>query len=131
MSFDDGRCRAAKRVLVAEDEILIAMEIERALASSGFEVLGPVGSVEEALQLLHRERPDAAVLDVTLRDGKVTAVAALLRSRDVPFVLASAEGRVLTEYGFFRGVTNLGKPTDMSRMVGEIRRLLAEAVWRP
>jgi hypothetical protein len=31
---------------------------------------------------------------------------------------------VLTESGFFRGVTNLGKPTDMSRMVGEIRRLL-------
>ncbi|GLR54270.1 response regulator [Shinella yambaruensis] len=124
MSSDDGHNQAVARILVVEDEIFIAMEIERALTSGGFEVLGPVGSIEDALQLLHREQPDAAVLDVTLRDGRVTAVAALLRSRGVPFLLASAEGRQLTESGFFQGVTNLGKPTDMSRMIGEIRRLL-------
>lgn len=125
MPSEDGHDQTAARVLVVEDEIFIAMEIERALTSGGFEVLGPVGSIEDALQLLHREQPDAAVLDFTLRDGKVTPVAVVLRSQGVPFVLASAEGRELTESGFFQGVTNLGKPTDMLRMIGEIRRLLS------
>lgn len=125
MSSDGGRNRPPARILVVEDEIFIAMEIERALTIDGFEVLGPVGSIEDALQLLHGDQPDAAVLDVTLRDGKVTPVAALLRSQGVPFVLASAEGRGLTETGFFQGVTNLGKPTNMRLMVAEIRRLLS------
>ncbi|ANH08689.1 response regulator [Shinella sp. HZN7] len=125
MSSDDGRDQATGRILVVEDEFFIAMEIERALTKGGFEVLGPVGSIEDALQLLHREQPDAAVLDVTLRDGRVTPVAVLLRSQGVPFVLTSAEGRQLTESGFFKGATNLGKPTDIPRMIGEIRRLLS------
>ncbi|MCQ4633975.1 hypothetical protein GB927_028345 [Shinella sp. CPCC 100929] len=125
MSSDDGRNRPPARILVVEDEIFIAMEIERALTTDGFEVLGPVGSIEDALELLHRDQPDAAVLDVTLRDGKVTPVAVLLRSQGVPFVLASAEGRELTETGFFQGVTNLGKPTNMRLMIGEIQRLLS------
>ena len=125
MPPDDGHHQTAARILVVEDEIFIAMEIERVLTTDGFEVLGPVGSIEDALQLLHREQPDAAVLDVTLRDGKVTPVTVLLRSQGVPFVPASAEGRELTESGFFQGVTNLGKPTNMGLMIGEIRRLLS------
>ncbi|WP_337180986.1 hypothetical protein [Shinella sp.] len=124
MASDQGNDQTAGRILVVEDEVFIAMEIERALMNGGFEVLGPVGSIKDALQLLHREQPDAAVLDVTLRDGKVTPIAVLLRSQGVPFVLASAEGRELTETGFFQGVTNLGKPTDMPRMIEEVRRLL-------
>ncbi len=125
MPPDDGHHQTAARILVVEDEIFIAMEIERALTTDGFEVLGPVGSIEDALQLLHREQPDAAVLDVTLRGGKVTPVAVLLRSQGVPFVLASAEDRELTEAGFFQGVTNLGKPTNTRLMIGEIQRLLS------
>ncbi len=53
-------------VLVVEDELFIAIELKAALAEAGFRVLGPVGSASDALDLLHDERPHAAVLDVNL-----------------------------------------------------------------
>jgi PAS domain S-box-containing protein len=73
------------RILLVEDEILPALEIATGLTDAGFEVLGPAGSVEEALRLLE-QGCDAAVLDVNL--GPVTSerVALLLGARGTPFI---------------------------------------------
>ncbi|MBW9091629.1 response regulator [Rhizobium wenxiniae] len=79
-----------RRVLVVEDEFLIAMDLRSLLVESGFSVLGPAGTVADALELLEGETPDIALLDVNIGDERVTPVAVRLRSLDVPFILSSA-----------------------------------------
>ncbi|SCB10426.1 response regulator [Rhizobium multihospitium] len=113
-----------KIVLVVEDEFFIAIELESALTKAGFKVLGPASSVNQALGLLRKQRPDAAVLDVTLGSEKVTPVAQLLKSWGVPFILASASDPAeLARYTVLAGVLNLGKPTDMKHLVEVVRSL--------
>ena len=73
---------AGARVLVVKDEFLIALEVEFLLRDFGCEVLGPVPSVVRALELLGRERPDAALLDLDLLDGM--AVLAITHIFDQP-----------------------------------------------
>ncbi len=124
MSLTSGGPGAKKRILVVEDEVLLAIELEEALREAGFEVLGPAGSVSQALNLLGVSRPDAAVLDVTLNGKKVTPVAMLLNSLGVPFVLASAsDERELAGHQVLAGAQNLGKPTDLQRLVVVCRSL--------
>jgi DNA-binding response OmpR family regulator len=63
------------RVLVVEDEFIIAMELEAIFLDQGWQVLGPAASVVEALDLLASQPPDVAILDVNLRGVMVTPVA--------------------------------------------------------
>ena len=84
-----GDILAGRRVLVVEDEALIAMDIEDALRALGCEVVGPTGMLAAALQLASGETLDAAILDVSIHGGKVFAVAERLMARGVPFILAS------------------------------------------
>ena len=112
-------------VLVVEDEILVAMDLEQLLQRHGWRVLGPATTVAEALRLLAGERPDVALLDVNLRGELVTPVAEELRVQGVPFVLASAyDSRGLTTVAVLAEVLNLGKPTDERRLLA----VLAQAV---
>ncbi len=76
-------------ILMVEDEIFIAMELAAVPEEGGFRVLGPVSTVMAALRLQDQPRPDAAGLDLNLRNGTVTPVAQVLRRMEVPFVIAS------------------------------------------
>lgn len=80
---------SGQRILIVEDETLLALDLEEILKGWGAEVLGPVPSVEKALQVLSDERPDAATLDMNLRGDSSHPVAAALVSRDIPFVFVS------------------------------------------
>lgn len=81
---------ANRRVLVAEDEYLIAEEIATVLGDAGAEALGPVPRIADALRLLAAEsRIDGALLDVNLGGEAVWPVVDALLARGVPVVLAS------------------------------------------
>lgn len=80
---------AGRRVLVVEDEILVAATIECEVASAGAEVVGPAYTVEEALALAE-EPVDVALLDINLNGVKVWEVAQRLHDRGVPIIFASA-----------------------------------------
>lgn len=84
---------AGLRVLVVEDEFLIAMLIEQTLADNDCVVVGPCGNVSDALQLAQLGSFDLAVLDVNLRGEKVYPVAEMLDRRGIPFVLLSGYGK--------------------------------------
>ena len=116
-------------VLVAEDEFLIAMDLELLLEGHGWRVLGPAATVAEALRLLDgggEGTPDVALLDADLRDGTAAPVAGRLRALGVPFVLASAcDGARLAALGL-GGAPNVGKPADDRRLLAA----LAEAAGR-
>lgn len=79
-----------RRILVVEDDYMLAQELRGELEGAGVEVLGPVPSVANALELLGREAlPDAAILDVNLKGEMVFPVAQALRQQGVPFVFAT------------------------------------------
>jgi DNA-binding response OmpR family regulator len=116
---------SAHKVLVVEDDFLIAMELERTLLEEGYDVLGPVTSVALALALLGRSRPDAAVLDVNLRGEKITPVARVLKNMDVPFILSSGyEQATLDKDPALAEATNIGKPAAPKRLLTELAALL-------
>ena len=77
------------RVLVVEDEALIAAFIEDVLQALGCRIVGPTGKLETALQLVIEGAFDIAILDINIRGGQVFAAAERLILRGVPFVLAS------------------------------------------
>ena len=77
------------RILVVEDEVFIAWEIEQRLQKLGCEVVGPVGHLKHALELARTTALDGALLDVNIKGGVVYPVAEELLARKVPVVLST------------------------------------------
>ncbi len=73
-----------RQILVVEDDLIQALDIERCLGEVGARVLGPFPSVREAMKVAHDA--DAAVLDITLKDCDVFPLADMLEHLRVPFV---------------------------------------------
>ena len=96
---------AGRRVLVVEDEMLVAMLVEDILAQLGCTVVGPAARIAEALPMARSEALDCAFLDVNVAGERVFPVAAALAERRVPFVVPTASygnpldgGRVAMAY---------------------------------
>jgi DNA-binding response OmpR family regulator len=88
------------RVLVVEDEAILAIDIAEQLTQAGFLVIGPAPSVAKALKLIMEVGCDVAVLDVNLRDETAEPIARELRSRRTPFLFLSAVSRDHLPSGF-------------------------------
>ena len=81
---------SGRRILIVEDEYIIAADLAQSLEGLGAKLIGPAGSVADALALIARERAiDVAVLDVTLGSEKIFPVADVLQARGVAFVFAT------------------------------------------
>jgi CheY-like chemotaxis protein len=81
------------RILIVEDEMLVAMNIEDMLLALGHEVAGIAGRLAPALALAQEGEFDLAMLDVNLAGEPSFAVADALRERGIPFVFATGYGR--------------------------------------
>ena len=75
------------RLLIVEDEYLLAQEMADYFENLGTEVVGPVGTVARALDLIASSRIQVAVLDVNLRDERVYPVAEALTLKQIPFCI--------------------------------------------
>jgi CheY-like chemotaxis protein len=82
-----------RRILIVEDEFLIAAMAEDFLVGLGATIVGPAATAAAALQLVQSQEIDAAVLDVNLNGERSDAVAAELKRRGTPFVVATGYGR--------------------------------------
>lgn len=80
------------RVLVVEDEALIALQLEDMLTELGCAVVGPASRVGQALKLLDGEPVEAAVLDVNIAGELVYPVADALKDRGLPYVFVTGYG---------------------------------------
>jgi DNA-binding response OmpR family regulator len=107
-----------KRILVVEDELLLAMELEKHLVAAGAIVAGPAARLAKALQLLERERPDAAVLDLNLHGEWPVALAEALTRKQVPFIVVT--GYSNCDVAPFRGVCQLNKPIDARELANAL-----------
>jgi two-component SAPR family response regulator len=74
------------RILVAEDNVFAAMEVEQILDDCGCEIVGPAATVDQALRLARNERLDGALLDINLREQVVFPVAEELVRRGVRLI---------------------------------------------
>jgi PAS domain S-box-containing protein len=109
-----------RRILVVEDEGLIALQLQSDLEDAGHRVIGPARSLAQGLLLAEQEDIDAALVDVTLGAESSIPIANRLLARSVPFAFATgyADSTMLPEH--LRGIPRLNKPyapTDIRRIV--------------
>ena len=112
------------RVLVVEDEALIALDIADQLTHAGFQVIGPAASVAKALKLITDVGCDIAVLDVNLRDETAGAVARELRLKRTPFLFLSAVSKDQLPSDF-HGEVLLSKPAPADVLVATLKKSLS------
>jgi CheY-like chemotaxis protein len=115
---------AGRRVLLVEDEAMIAMLLEDMLGDLGCEVVGPAYSLAPALALARDETAiDVAILDVNLAGQTVYEVADTLKARGVPIVFSSGYGASgLREAD--RNAPVLPKPFKLQDLAAALRRAL-------
>ena len=88
--LQESKGLSGRHVLVVEDEYFIAADIVRTFRADGAEIIGPVGTVEDALELVFSTpRIDGAILDINLHGEMVYPVADELASRSIPFIFAT------------------------------------------
>lgn len=87
-----GPALRGRRVMIVEDDLLVAMLIEDILAEQGCHVIGPFGTLAGALQAAAETELDLAVLDMNLHGERAYPVAELLADRRVPFLMVTGYG---------------------------------------
>jgi CheY-like chemotaxis protein len=114
---------AGRRVLVVEDEMIVAWLLEDMLADLGCVVVGPAASINEALAMIDAEAFDVAVLDVNLNGKTSYPIADVLVTRGVPFLFSTGydKDRLLDDYRIF---PVLQKPFHRSELGDTLLKLL-------
>ncbi|HEX4740280.1 MAG TPA: response regulator [Caulobacteraceae bacterium] len=121
----DTALLSGKRVMIVEDEFLVAMELESELMDQGCVVIGPAGRAAPALALLEDEAPDAVLLDLNLDGETPTALAEALKRRHVPFIVVSGYGSRHQEPPILRDAPRLQKPVRQRDLVAALARAMA------
>jgi CheY-like chemotaxis protein len=103
---------AGLRILVAEDEGLIALEMKRMLEDFGCHVVGPLVSVDEVLKNAHRGMLDGALLDINLRGRQIFEILPELQKLGLRFIIASGYDDVTLFPAPFRAMPRIAKPFD-------------------
>lgn len=111
------------RILVAEDELLILLDLEGMLRDIGCEIVGPVATVDAAIETIRRNELDGALLDMNLHGERITPAAAELAARGIPFVLCTGYEREARDDAAIRDAPRLTKPFTQ----GSLRAAMDEA----
>ncbi|HVA14996.1 MAG TPA: response regulator [Stellaceae bacterium] len=109
------------RILVVDDEYLVAEYILAVLEGFGCDVVGPVATIEEALALVRSERLDGVLLDANLNGKSSTPVAAALVAKATPFIVVTGYGQMKLATDALNGAPRLTKPFHLS----ELEKVLA------
>jgi CheY-like chemotaxis protein len=107
---------ANRRILVAEDEGLIALDLESMLQGFGCEVVGPLSDIHDILSTIRSEPVDGALLDVNLRGRQVFEILPEFISRKIPVVLTSGYDDATLFPRIFRELPRLSKPFDLAAL---------------
>ena len=114
------------RVLILEDQMLVAFGLKAALEAGGYEVVGPVARLDEA-QLVPQTEFDVAVLDINLGDDTdSTPYADDLTAAGIPFAFLSGYGSGAALHERFSSVTRLHKPIGKDDLIAAVGQLLQQ-----
>lgn len=112
------------RVLIVEDNPVIAFDLQDALAEAGMAVIGPALDLASGLELAQGSALDGAVLDIDIAGTPVWPVARTLAERSIPFLFVSADcADTLPEE--FRAVVCLDKPAASHEVIAALRETIA------
>jgi CheY-like chemotaxis protein len=111
-----------KRVLIVEDQYLIAADLSRALTGLGGVVVGPVASNEAAYEQLANSDIDLAFLDINLDEQMVFPLADELERRGIPFVFATGHESTILPHRF-KSKLRLTKPFTAQAVLEAVRQL--------
>lgn len=114
------------RILIAEDEPIIAMALTWAVGDAGGEVLGPAASVIAALELLETQTVSGAILDVNLTDGLVSPVVEYLMERNIPLIIQTGVGIPDELERRYPDVIVRIKPNISDELIKELAKLIGE-----
>ena len=113
------------RILLVEDQMLIAMALEADLRDEGFTVTGIAPNIETAIEMIRRDPPDLAVLDLNLNRETSIPVAESLFERGIPFVFATGYGRDLDLPQMLDHVPVVSKPYLATEIIEKLRKAAA------
>lgn len=114
----------SQRVLVVEDEFLIALDIERILESAGAKTIVVVNRVAEALAALGRDQFDLAVLDFKLNHGDVLPAAEILSASDVRFIFLTGAPAEVQQAQRMKNVPVVAKPFDSATLLAALSKAM-------
>ncbi|WP_265587719.1 response regulator [Sphingomicrobium arenosum] len=109
------------KILVVEDEILIAIDIQHTLEDAGYAVIGPHENVADSLATIDLGKPDAAILDVQLDGEDVFPVAERLKADGVPIVFHSGHAEPAKLHERFPEARFCSKPCTPGLLEDELR----------
>lgn len=116
-----------KRILVVEDDPIIALDLAGQLAEAGYAIVGPASNVARALALVNDEGCDIAILDVNLGRGATSEpIAVELTKRSIPFITLSGYSNDQNPAVFKSGAQQ-SKPVDVADLVPVIEKLLCRS----
>ncbi len=110
---------AGQSILIAEDESLIALDLEEILRKFGCRVVGPVAGIEQVLRHALEGGCDGALLDVNLRGRQIFEILPRLQALGLPFIITSGYQDITFFPTIFRALPRIAKPVDE----GELRRV--------
>ena len=121
---------AGKRVLIVEDELLVALSLEDTLRGLGCAVIGPVATLGEALRIADDVDADLAILDVNLRGEQVFPAAEILAGRGIPLVFCSGFVGAAPLPSCFGDALQVPKPYTDRVIANAVRQLAGRASVR-
>ncbi len=122
---DPAQAASRARVLIVEDDFLVAMLVEEAVRSADMEVIGVVGTVPEAIAVAASERPDVITMDIHLQEGGsgIDAAIAIRRQSNIPciFVTAYTDGDVIERAAPAQPAGWVAKPFSEAMLVDALK----------
>jgi CheY-like chemotaxis protein len=111
------------RVLLVEDEIMVALLVETMLTELGHRVVGPIARLDQGLDAAQGEMLDVAVLDVNINGGEAYPIADVLSARGIPFVFVTGygQGGLRPGYGHCRTVAKPYLSKDLQAAIEAVR----------
>jgi CheY-like chemotaxis protein len=125
MSSADPSAGAGRRILVVEDEFLIAEYITVTLEDLGYEIVGPVPTIPEAISAIASEKLDAVLLDANLNGTSSAPIAAELAARRVPFVVVTGYGHLDLATPALQAAPRVNKPFTPADLAAILAKTMA------
>jgi DNA-binding response OmpR family regulator len=114
-----------KRIMIVEDDFVLAFDLQDLLRSRGYEPAGPFCDAQRALDFIAFDPPRAAILDYQLRDGPALPVAERLRELGIPYFWLTAHRRdIPAEHG---KAPILGKPLTAADVIACLEKVVRQA----
>jgi CheY-like chemotaxis protein len=111
------------RILIVEDEPLVALDVRNTLAEAGFNIAGAVSTVEQALSFVQAGAVDAAVLDANLNGTSAVPIATALSTLGLPYLVLSGYA-IDQQPAELRAAPQVAKPFDPVRLIEVLRGVL-------